>query len=194
MRNTIAELGITRDSTASTTVPLAPPLSPVLHTNPGVSGIAEAALDLEIDTGATIQVDTRPIWPGRPELFYKQYITEKEAWLAAHPDVQPASYRTARGLERYPVSWCNRNRIFLPRERLDLQTETLLEGSPNWTNEETSAWLDNEALKEQEVEQQVEAELIAAGGFGQSRERGVRGRWRQFRSDFNALREQYRFI
>jgi hypothetical protein len=42
MRNTMAELGITRDSTVLTTVPLDPPLSPVLHTNSGVSGIAEA--------------------------------------------------------------------------------------------------------------------------------------------------------
>jgi hypothetical protein len=45
--------------------------------------------------------DTRPIWPGRIELLYKQYLTEKEAWLTAHPDVQLANYRTARGLEVY---------------------------------------------------------------------------------------------
>jgi hypothetical protein len=78
----MAELGISRDSTALTTVALAPSLSPVLHTNSGVSGIAEAALKLDINAGATIQVqqpDTRPIWPGRPELLYKQYLTEKEA-------------------------------------------------------------------------------------------------------------------
>ena len=80
MRNTIAELGI--DSTALPTVPTIP----VLHANSGVTGIAEAALERDIDAGSTIEVqppspastseapavpDTRPIWPGRPELLYK---------------------------------------------------------------------------------------------------------------------------
>jgi hypothetical protein len=31
----------------------------------------------------TIELDTRPIWPGRPELIYQAYIAEREAWLAA---------------------------------------------------------------------------------------------------------------
>jgi hypothetical protein len=42
------------------------------------------------------------------------------------------------------------------------------------SHEETSAWLDHDALKEQDIEQEVEAELIGAGGFGQNKERGVR--------------------
>jgi hypothetical protein len=78
MRNARAELGITLNSTALTTVPI----SPVLHANSGVTGIAEAALELDINVGSTIEVqppspastseapavpDTRPIWPGRPE-------------------------------------------------------------------------------------------------------------------------------
>jgi hypothetical protein len=201
MRNTIAELGI--DSTALPTVPTIP----VLHANSGVTGIAEAALERDIDAGSTIEVqppspastseapaapDTRPIWPGRIELLYKQYLTEKEAWLIAHPDVQPANYRTARGLEVYSVRWCNENRRYLPRERIDIETETELDNAPNWTHEEISAWLDNEALKEQEIERQVEAELLAAGGFG--RQRGVRGLYKQIERDIAAEKGQYRFM
>ena len=109
------------------------------------------------------------------KLLYKQYLAEKEAWLLAHPDVRPAKYRTARGLEVYLVRWCNEKRRCLPRERINLETETELDEAPNWTHEEISAWLDNDALKDQEIEKEVEAELIAPGGFGQSKERGVRG-------------------
>ena len=199
MRNARAELGITLDSTPLTTVPI----SPVLHANSGVTSIAEAALAHDIDAGSTIEVqppspaaptlDTRPIWPGRPELLYKQYFAEKEAWLLAHPDVRPAKYRTARGLEVYSVRWCNENRRNLPRERINLETETELDEAPNWTHEEISAWLDNDALKDQEIEKEVEAKLISAGGFGQSKERGVRGLQNRIRRDQEAQREQYRF-
>jgi hypothetical protein len=91
------------------------------------------------------------------------------------------------------VRWCNENRRYLPRERLDLQTETLLEDeAPKWTHEEISAWLDNEALKEQEIEREVEAELIAAGGFG--KQRGVRRLHKQIERDIAAEKGQYRFM
>jgi hypothetical protein len=119
--------------------------------------------------------DTRPIWPGRPELIYRRYLAEKEAWLIAHPDVQPAKYRAARGLEKHSQRWCNENRRYLGYQRLDLETETLLEDSPDWTNEEIEAWLDWDAQETIEVEQQVEAELIAAGGFGRQRDSGLSG-------------------
>ena len=42
--------------------------------------------------------NTRPIWPGRIELIYKQYIVEKEAWLTAHPTVRPSNYRKREAL------------------------------------------------------------------------------------------------
>ena len=28
--------------------------------------------------------NTRPIYPGRPELIYRRYLAEKEVWLIAH--------------------------------------------------------------------------------------------------------------
>jgi hypothetical protein len=138
--------------------------------------------------------DTRPIWPGRIELIYKQYIVEKEAWLTAHPKVRPSNYREKRGLESYSPRWCKEQSRYLPDHRIDLETETILKGRPHWTTEEIHAWLDYEALQEQEVERQVEAELIAAGGFGQSRERGIRGVFGRVETDFQALKEQYRFV
>jgi hypothetical protein len=190
----MAELGIALNSTASTTIPLAPPLSPTSHTNPGVSGIVKEALECNSDTeSTTIEVDTRPIWPHRPELIYKQYLTEKEAWLRAHPDVQPANYRTERGLEVYSRRWCNENRRYLGKDRLNLQTETLLDQAPNWTIEQISAWLDYKALEDEEIERQVEAEFIAEGGF--SRERGVfKTRMAGYRANYEAQRAQYRFV
>jgi hypothetical protein len=30
----------------------------------------------------TIEVDTRPIWPGRPELIYQAYVAEKEGMVS----------------------------------------------------------------------------------------------------------------
>jgi hypothetical protein len=107
--------------------------------------------------------------------MYKQYLVEKEAWLTTHPTVRPSNYREKRGLESYSPRWCKEQSRYLPDHRIDLETETILEGRPHWTTEEIYAWLDYEALQEQEVERQVEAELIAAGGFGQSRERGFQG-------------------
>ena len=92
------------------------------------------------------------------------------------------------------MRWCNENRRYLPRERIDLQTETELDEAPNWTHEEISAWLDNDALKDQQIEQEVEAELISAGGFGQNKERGVRRLQKRIQRDREAEREQYRFF
>jgi hypothetical protein len=44
-----------------------------------------------------------------------------------------------------------------------------------WSYKEVSAWLDWGKVQDQEVESQVEAELIKAGGFGRRRERSIRG-------------------
>jgi hypothetical protein len=137
--------------------------------------------------------DTRPIWPGRPELIYRQYLTEKAAWLANNPKVRSVSYRRARGLEIYPYHWIRERRQELPIQRLDLDTETLLEGIADWTNEEVSAWLDWDKIKDQEVERQVEAELVIAGGFGQGRRRSVQSLWNRLEGDIEARNTQYRF-
>jgi hypothetical protein len=71
--------------------------------------------------------DTRPIWPGRFELIYKQYLVEKEAWLTTHPAVRPSNYREKRGLESYSPRWCKEQSRYLPDHRIDLETETILE-------------------------------------------------------------------
>ena len=138
--------------------------------------------------------DTRPIWPGRPELIYRQYLAEKEAWLADNPRVKPASYRRSRGLEIYSLSWIKE----LPIWRLNLDTKTLdKEATAVWVGEEVSAWLDWKEVQDQEAtreaDREVEAELIKAGGFGKSRERGVRGLWDRIDADIEARNVQYRF-
>lgn len=116
------------------------------HTNSQVQAIAQGATQwLESGTNTqevpetlenpeisanseAITVDTRPIWPGRPELIYKAYLAEKEAWLAVNPTVQPAQYRKKRGLTSWSKQWCRQNKKFLPSARLNLQTETLSSG------------------------------------------------------------------
>ena len=55
--------------------------------------------DLEIE-------DTRPIWPGRPEVIYSQYLADKEAWLASHPTIRSSNYHTAAGLKCWGIRWC----------------------------------------------------------------------------------------
>ena len=70
----------------------------------------------------------------------------------------------------------NENRKNLGFQRLDLETETLLdyiEHPPKWTNEEVEAWLDWDAQETIEVERQEQAEFDAYGGF--NAERGVQG-------------------
>ena len=97
----------------------------------------------------------------------------------------------ARGLKQYPQRWRNENRRYLGYQRLDLDTETLLEDSPNWTNEEIDAWLDWDTEETIEVERQEEADYIARGG--PSTERGIKGLWGQIGTSIQAEREQYRF-
>jgi hypothetical protein len=89
-------------------------------------------------------LDTRPIWPGRPKLIYPRYLVNKDAWLAAHLENQPAKCRIARGLQHYPKVWLNENRRNLGFQRKVLERVTLssLVDSPNWTDEEATAWLD----------------------------------------------------
>jgi hypothetical protein len=173
------------ESTPGSTIELVPESTP----GSTIELVPESTL------GSTIELvpDTRPIWPGRPELIYQQYLAKKEAWLANNPKVRSASYRRARSLEVYPYDWIKERRRELPVQRLDLDTETLIKGIADWTNEEVSAWLDWDKIKDQEVERQVEAEVARAGGFGQSRARGSRGLWNQLEANIEARRAQYRF-
>ena len=138
-------------------------------------------------------LDTCPIWPGRPELIYKEYLAKKEAWLSAHPSVRSSNYQSAKGLEPHSIKYCKEQTRFLLIQRLDLETESLIEGRPHWSTKEIQAWLDNEALKQQDIDRQVEAELVAAGGFGQSGERGIQGLWNQIGGDIQAEKARYRF-
>jgi hypothetical protein len=143
-----------------------------LHTNSEVQSIAQVALQ-ELEPlspepeNPPTQVDTRPIWPGRIELIYQAYLAEKTTWLAANPTVRPAQYRSKRGLQKWSKAVCDRRslRWHLPLKRLNLETKTLIEGQPKWTDEEIHAWLDWDRQQEQVIEQQVEAEVVAAEGM-----------------------------
>jgi hypothetical protein len=61
--------------------------------------------------------------------------------------------------------------------------------------EELCAWLDWSQKKDQEAEEEAEAELIAAGGFGQGRlqDQGMRAIMSRISADGTANRRKYRF-
>ncbi|MGH6649478.1 hypothetical protein, partial [Aquabacterium sp.] len=154
--------------------------------------------DPELATRHALEpADTRPIWPLRPELIYQRYIANKETWLTAHLEVQPDQYRTARGFKNHSKRWINQNRKNLGLQRLNLDTETLgpikTLATLDWTNEEVEAWLDWDTQDSIEVENRVERELVAAGGFGQDMDRGVWRAFGRFRSNLEVQKAQYRF-
>jgi hypothetical protein len=169
-----------------------------LHTNSEVQSIAQVALQ-ELESlspepeNPPTQVDTRPIWPGRIELIYQAYLAEKTTWLATNPTVRPAQYRTKRGLPKWTKAICNSYKWQLPRQRINLDSETLIEGPPGWLTEEIQAWLDWDQEQDKVVEEQVEAEVVAAGGFGGDSRRGVGHIHRQLEAEVATERSQYRF-
>ena len=50
-------------------------------------------------SGQEQEVDTRPIWPGRPEVIYTNYLAIKEAWLATYPIIKLSDYYKEAGLK-----------------------------------------------------------------------------------------------
>jgi histone H3/H4 len=60
--------------------------------------------------------DTRPIWPGRPELIYKQYLIEKEAWLTSH---HQQSDLLITGKRETLLSRVEYGSTYAPRQRVD---------------------------------------------------------------------------
>jgi hypothetical protein len=153
-----------------------------LHTNSQSQAITQAAIeelefsDLEspiVPENPTIEVDTRPIWPGRIELIYQAYLAEKNTWLAANPTVRSAQYRTKRGLPKRTKAICNSYKWQLPRQRINLESDTLIEGPASWLTEEIQAWLDWDQKQEQDLERQLDTEYVAAGGFGSESRRGI---------------------
>jgi hypothetical protein len=137
--------------------------------------------------------DKRPIWPGRIEVIHQAYIAEKNTWLAANPTVRPAQYRTKRGLSKWTKAICDSHKWQLPKQRIDLDTETLIEGPPGWLTEEIQAWLDWDQAQEEALEQQLEVEFVAAGGFGSESRRGIGHIHRQLEAEATTERSQYRF-
>ena len=182
----------TIQSILNSTTKLGPELSTELSPEPAI----ELGPELSPELSPEPAPDTRPIWPGRIEVIYKHYIAEKEAWLASHPTVRPINYRKARGLRAYSRQWIKDNkwRLPLPLQRLNLDTETLLdqEDGPQWTDEEIRAWHDYKELVEQRVEEEEEAAFIRRGGF--SGERGIGSLWRQIDANIEADKARYRFF
>jgi hypothetical protein len=70
----------------------------------------------------------------------------------------------------------------------------LIPGDPNGSYEELCAWLDWDEKKQEEADQEAEAELIAAGGFGRVRKgHGLRGGMSRIAEDIQAEKKAYRF-
>jgi hypothetical protein len=41
----------------------------------------------ELEPEPEVEVDSRPIWPGRPEIIYRDYLTQKAKFLDKNPAV-----------------------------------------------------------------------------------------------------------
>ena len=141
-----------------------------------------------------IEVETRPVWPGRIEVIYAKYIAEKAAFLAANPTVQESNYRESRGLKVWKPLNRRYQMRFLPRQRVDIEAKKLLDGKPGWSNEEIDAYLDHQAVREQEIEVEEEARIVAQGGFGRSRDRGISRLLRQINTSIQEDEAQYCFV
>jgi hypothetical protein len=140
------------------------------------------------------KVDTRPVWPGRIEVIYSKYIAEKAAFLAANPTVQETNYRKSRGLKVWKPLDRRYEMRFLPRQRIDVQGKKLLDGRPSWSNEEINAYLDYQAVKEQEIEAKEEARIVSQGGFRRSRNRGISGLLGSISKRIEEEEAQYCFV
>ena len=80
---------------------------------------------------------------------------------------------------------------YLPKQQLDIEIKKLLDNDPNWSIKEIQAWLDYQALEDNKTEEQIERELVAAGGF--SNQRGTRHIWAQIDRDRAAEKAKYQF-
>ena len=114
-------------------------------------------------SGQEQEVDTRPIWPGRPEVIYTNYLATKEAWLATYPIVEPSDYYREAGLKVWGRRYYEEQRAYMPMDRLDLSTGTVIRQRLNrWSNKEVEAYLDYQDQLDQEAE--AEEQLQGFGG------------------------------
>jgi hypothetical protein len=94
-----------------------------------------------------VEVETRPVWPGRIEVIYAAYIAKKAAFLAAHPTVQESNYRKFCGRKEWKPLNRRYQKRFLPQQRVDITAKKLIDRRANWSNEEIDAYLDYQASR-----------------------------------------------
>jgi hypothetical protein len=152
----------------------------------------QAQLHSQLET--RFVTDSRPIYPNRIEMVYNRYLARKQDYLAAHPQVKESQYRRVAGLK----TWDMYSRRYLKetnlkfRQRLDINTKTLIEGSPNWTNEELDAFLDFQEDEDQRVEEEENERYIRMSG--RNTEIGIRGIQRQIAEQQKRDEETYCFV
>jgi hypothetical protein len=140
------------------------------------------------------KVDIRPVWPGRIEVIYSKYIAKKVAFLAANPTVQETNYRKSCGLKVWKPLDRRYEMRFLPSQRIDIQAKKLLDGRPHWSNEEIDAYLDYQAIKDQDIEAKEEARVVSQGGFGRNKDRGISGLLGSINKRIEEEEAQYCFV
>ena len=83
---------------------------------------------------------------------------------------------------------------FLPQQRIDITAKKLIDRRSNWSNEEIDAFLNYQAVQEQEIEVEEEARTVAQGGFGRSKNRGIGSLFRQINRSIQEDEAQYSFV
>lgn len=102
----------------------------------------------------------KPLGPNRPEMIYIRYIAEKVDWLAKNPYVRPNNYRKARGWPIWNRKTVESHRHHLPLERRKPSGEIISEHA-DWTIEEITAFLDNDDQEEDQLAEEMLAEMMA---------------------------------
>ena len=83
---------------------------------------------------------------------------------------------------------------FLPHQRLDLETETLLPSQPHQTDEEVHAQQDDEDRQNDESDAISVANLKAGGRFGAEKPKQLQAKWaKEAVSEWEKKVELYRF-
>lgn len=130
----------------------------------------------------------KQLGPNRPEMVFRRYTIEKEAWLAAHPAIRPSEYRRKRGWITLRKRQLQDHIRHMPEERRNLNGD-IIQAKANWSTEEVMAWLDNEERLEDEEYEKLDQQYKKDGHWGQ--QGGVRKIWDDIAREVEKEQEQY---
>jgi hypothetical protein len=169
----------------------AAPVAPTAPTAP-TAPIEAAALAAPVLIEPTVSIASpvpKQLSPDRPEVLIQAYLAEKAMWLAQHPTTRPTDYRKARKWKTLRPKVLKEQVFYMPRERRDITTGTIIAEKADWTNEEIIVWLDNRERQEQSEYDRLEVEFTGNGN--RFAENGIRDIWARVGREYAQDSERY---